>query len=285
VNDLVVHPRDNDLILGTHGRGIWILDHLNPLQELTPEVLASPAHLFSMEPAEQIRYRSEKGHAGDMVFRGENPAPGALIDYWLGPEVGDVSLSILEAGGRIVARVRATNRPGLNRVTWNLRQSEPDQEGAETPRGPLVVPGTYTVRVEVDGVLREQPLVVREDPRIQVDEGTRRAWTQHLLALGALARDAGSGADEMQELAQRVQADSTLPEELMAGAEELERQWNELRTRTRSLMREVEGWVGAPTEDQRAREAYYREMVGVLRDETAALARRVGGEPGLEDPS
>jgi len=132
VNDLVIHPRDNDLILGTHGRGIWILDNINALQELTPEVMASPIHLFSMEPAEQIRE---------------------------------------------VATTRTPDSRGINRATWNLRYSDPGQGANQSPRGPLVVPGQYTVRLEADGTVSEQPLEVREDPRLDIDPEVRRQWT------------------------------------------------------------------------------------------------------------
>ena len=69
-NDLVIHPRDNDLVLATHGRGIWILDNVNALQEMTDEVLASDAHLFTIEPAEMLRLIRVKAQPGDMVLAG-----------------------------------------------------------------------------------------------------------------------------------------------------------------------------------------------------------------------
>ncbi len=68
VYDLVIHPRDNDLVLATHGRGVWILDDISSLQQLTPQVLAEPAHLFAPRAAEEIRYVNPKAHQGDMVF-------------------------------------------------------------------------------------------------------------------------------------------------------------------------------------------------------------------------
>ena len=83
INDFAIHPRDNDLVLATHGRGLWILDNLSALQELTPAVLASDAHLFPIERAKMIRYSNPKAHMGDMVFRGQNPPAGAIIDYYL----------------------------------------------------------------------------------------------------------------------------------------------------------------------------------------------------------
>jgi photosystem II stability/assembly factor-like uncharacterized protein len=280
VNDLAIHPRDNDLILATHGRGIWILDNVNALQELTREVMGSRAHLFSMEAAEQIRYRSEKGHDGNMIFRGTNPAPGAPIDFWLGADDGEATLTILNPERQVVATLPAPGGRGVHRITWNLRHAEPDQGTDPSPRGPLVIPGQYIVRLDLDGVVSENSLEVREDPRIQVSATVRRQWTEDLTALGALARAAREGAEEMADLAERVKAETGLPGNLAPWAEDLIRQWNELRSRTRSLVGEVEGWVGPLTQDQVSRRAYYQEMVETLGREAQAIAQRIGTAPG-----
>jgi len=280
-NDLVIHPRDNDLILGTHGRGIWILDNINALQELTPEVLSARVHLFSMEPAEQIRYRSEKGHGGDMIFRGTNPAPGALIDYWLGEEGGDVLLTILDADGTRVASVPAENSRGVNRVVWNLRHTLAAQPGGQPPRGPLVVPGTYSVRLELGDITREMPLLVREDPRLAVDPQVRARWTADLLALAGFGAEVGEGADSMEELLDSLEERENVPPALKTHARDLMRQWEELGSRTRRLQGEVEGWVGPLTRQQGSQWAFYREMLDTLKGETDTLLNRLrdlGGE-------
>jgi hypothetical protein len=140
-----------------------------------------------------------------------------------------------------------------------------------------VVPGFYIVRLESEGAVTETSLEVREDPRIQVDTATRRQWTQDLLALGGLAREAAEGAGEMRGLADRVESDPAFREALAEWSGDLLRQWNELRNRTRGLVREVEGWVGPLSGDQTSRRDYYREMVGTLQREAAAIAQRIGG--------
>jgi hypothetical protein len=271
INDLVVHPRDNDLILGTHGRGIWILDNINALQELTPSILAAPAHLFSMEPAEQIRYRPEKGHAGNMIFRGRNPTPGAFIDFWLAEDGADVSLTILDGEGREVAGVRAPDELGVNRAVWNLRHSEPGQTANQSPRGPFVVPGHYTVRLEANGAVFEKELEVREDPRLEVEPEVRRQWTADLFTLGALARSVVDDAGLWEETLEEVAGDQEAPAQLRETAQDLMRQWNELRSRTRRLVGEVEGWVGPLTAQQESQQAFYREMLEILRREAEAV--------------
>jgi len=285
VNDLVVHPRDNDLILATHGRGVWILDNINSLQELSPAVLASSGHLFSMEPAEQIRYRSEKGHTGDMIFHGTNPAEGALIDFWLADGQHEATVSVLDQERKLVASLPAPGGTGLNRITWNLRMKNPDQGPGEPPRGPLVVPGQYIVRLEVAETVSESVLEVREDPRLQIDAQTRRQWTEDLLALGDLAREATEGASEMRALVEEIGAGSSFPEALTTWADDILRQWTELQSRVRGLVREAEGWVGPLTDDQQSRRSFYQVMAETLRREAQAIADRVGGAPTAEYPT
>lgn len=284
VNDLVIHPRDNDLILGTHGRGIWILDQINALQEMTPEILEAPAHLFTMEPASQIRYRSEKGHTGDMVFRGTNPPAGAIVDYWLGAEGTEASLTILDGDGSKVATLRPPDARGVNRVVWNLRHDEPGQREDQPPGGPLVVPGTYTVRLEAGGAVSERPLEVREDPRLEVHPRVRRQWTQDLLELSRLSRavvdDAGLWGDYLEEMAEDPDASDALVQD----SRDLQRQWNELGSRTRRLQSEVEGWVGPLTEQQRSQWEFYLEMLDTLRRDAEVLRTRYRGTGGEATP-
>ncbi len=207
-NDLRVHPRDNDLVLGTHSRGVWILDQVNAIQEVTPQVLASEAHLFSTTPAEQIRYASEKAHTGDMFFQGENPPAGAIIDYYLRSArgAGEVSLTVHDASG---AQVAAVEQPGtaagINRAVWDLRHERlPARPGARAgargPLGPLVVPGRYTVRFRAGGVTQEQPVEVREDPRVTVSAAERREWTQNLLEIAELYRGVHAQLTALQPL-------------------------------------------------------------------------------------
>ncbi|MEO6222773.1 MAG: hypothetical protein ABIP90_05950, partial [Vicinamibacterales bacterium] len=176
VNDLAVHPRDQDLVLATHGRGVWILDGVNALQELTPAVAASASALFTPKPADMIRYTNLKAHMGDMVFRGENPASGGAIDYWIGETASDVVLSIHDGTGAEINRVPAATKRGVNRVVWNLRFADLSTGGAAVPTdeeggggggrvpGPYVAPGVYTARLRVDGQTHEKKITVREDP-------------------------------------------------------------------------------------------------------------------------
>ncbi len=263
-NDLVVHARDNDLVLASHGRGIWILDNVNALQGLTPQVMAGNATLFPIEPAAQIRYTNLKAHAGDMVFRGENPANGALIDYWLGAATGTVGLAVHTAAGQLVQTLTPSTVRGVNRVVWNLRHADlpargggggDDDEGGGSSSlpGPYVTPGQYLVRLTVSGQTMEQRVEVRDDPRITITAADRQAWTDAVAGVAALIRQAAPANDAVQKAPDA--ADTTAQK----------RQWRELMARLTGLYGEIGRWSGPPTADQLSELAFYREMLQKLQ--------------------
>ena len=263
-NDLVIHPRDNDLVLASHGRGIWILDNVNALQGLTPEAMTSNATLFTIEGAEQIRYTNTKAHTGDMFFRGDNPPNGAIVDYWLGAKTEGVTLSVHTGSGELVQTLRPTNDRGMNRVVWNLRYadlpvrggfSEDGEGGGGNVAGPYVAPGTYVVRLTTAGRTLEQKVEVREDPRVTVAAADREAWSETLMALAGTIRQAAP-------INERIQKITTGGAELA----ELKRQWRELMTRLTGVYGEIGRWTGRPNADQMSEVKYYTEMVQTLSE-------------------
>jgi hypothetical protein len=260
VYDLAIHPRDNDLVLATHGRGIWILDDISSLQQLTPAVLSEAAHLFVPRPAETIRYVNPKAHEGDMVFHGANPPAGALVDYYLQRDPGgEVTLAVRDATGAAVASLQPSRKAGLNRVVWNLRYdtlppaSGDEESGGRTTAvpGPLVVPGEYTVRLTAGGRTYDQPLRVLEDPRVQVPAADRKAWTDALLSVAEMYRGASVVVD-------RLGGDSATPGDLRRVA-------RELRSRVLSLYQDMSRSTGRPTADQQAQMQFYRTELESLR--------------------
>jgi hypothetical protein len=284
-NDMVIHPRDNDLVLGSHGRGIWILDSLSALQELTPEVLASPAHLFSTKPAEQIRYARMTGAPGHNIYYGENPPAGAIIDYWLAEAGGEIDVSVHDQTGAEVARVEATTDRGINRVVWDLRHASfaapkgPRGEGGgggfgrggrgQGPNGPFVVPGTYVVRLSVAGRSYEKPLVVSEDPRINVGLEERRAWTHTLLRIGGMYEDANDLVGVLADHAASLGDDAA--DDVVSEGQELYRLAGELRRRIQSLYFSVGGWTGGPTADQVAQMSFFAGLIEELTPRVEVL--------------
>lgn len=128
VDDLLIHPRDNDLIAGTHGRGIWICDDISALQQLNDKVLASNAHLFDIRPGVQWLndVTLSRFSGGQKNFRGENPDQGTAISYYLNSAPsGDVKITISDINGKVVRNIDGTKEAGLNRVQWNLRGDPP----------------------------------------------------------------------------------------------------------------------------------------------------------------
>ncbi len=207
VDDIAIHPRDNDLILGTHGRSIWILDDVGPLQEMTEAVLAKDLHVFPTRPATQWRTWSNTGSTGHKAFFGENPPNGALISYYLKtklPEGQQARVTISDASGKTVRQLTGPGAAGLNRVTWDARMESPippapaGQAGGGFGGGgfgffggggggPRVDPGAYTVKVTAGGQEATQTVAINEDPRVTMTAADRTARREALDKLMPLA--------------------------------------------------------------------------------------------------
>ncbi|HTI04557.1 MAG TPA: hypothetical protein VL549_04535 [Gemmatimonadales bacterium] len=126
VRDVQVHPRDNDLLLATHGRGLYILDDVSALQNLTT-AQATDATLFDIRPATRWSMWSRDGNLGQKKWTGENPPNGALITYYLREQpAGEVNITVTDKDGRMVRRMRrVSDDAGINRVAWDLRYDAP----------------------------------------------------------------------------------------------------------------------------------------------------------------
>ena len=181
IHDIVVHPRENDLILATHGRSIWIFDDATVIQQMTPQILDSNAHLFAVRPGLRYASRFTRYGIGDKVFTGPNPATGAVITYYLKEkldEKADFKIQVFDRSGKLIQDLeRPSREKGLNRIAWNLRLGGPEVRRPPTPeqisfgggpRGPQVSPGAYTVKMTAGGKVYEQPVEVRLDPGISV---------------------------------------------------------------------------------------------------------------------
>ncbi len=156
VRDIVVQPEQNDLIIATHGRGIWVLDDLTPLQQLAA---ADAARLVPVRASYRHTMRATRFGIGDKAFAAPNPAYGALVSYQLPDGVASVKLEILDAKGTVVREIKdAPHAQGLNRIAWDLRY-----EGGR----PQALPGRYRTRLTANGQTMEQPVDVRLDPQVQ----------------------------------------------------------------------------------------------------------------------
>jgi photosystem II stability/assembly factor-like uncharacterized protein len=219
VSGIVVQEHFNDLVISTYGRGFWILDDVTPLQQLTPEVMASPVHLFPPRPAYRFRPITPLSTTYDDPTTGEDPEYGASINYWLkAPAEAAPTLTILDGAGKIVRTLRGTNVAGLNRVEWDL-QDEPSTQaklltspvaadyitvGPEGRNAPgasplslLMGPGTYTVKLSIGGVEQTRPLEVRKDPN---SGGTAADVAEQLSFLSAIKEDLELAASAVNRL-------------------------------------------------------------------------------------
>ena len=201
IRDLVIH--ENDLVIGTHGRSIWIMDNIAPLRELAA-LNAQKASLFSPPNAFRVRFNMfTDTPLPPEEPTGENPPDGAIIDYYLPASAGEVVLEILNAEGELIRKYSSKDEPleidstslshptywikpdkilsakaGHQRFVWDLHYQRPEmarfsypisaiyRNTAPVPKGPLVHPGTYTLRLSVDGQSLSKEIQVLADPRI-----------------------------------------------------------------------------------------------------------------------
>ena len=197
VTDIAIHPRDHDLIVGTHGRSAYILDDITPLRELASRALNAFPNLFEIQDA--IQYHTEYwagpySSSGDAMFKGKPRDYGAIITYVANPpdsvaawegtvKEKKVRIEILD-GDSIIRVIKGPDRKGLNRVAWDLCRGE-----FHTPHGTdsldiehsglFVLPGTYAVRFKYEGKEFKQTVKVNPDPRMSFD-ATGREQSQKL---------------------------------------------------------------------------------------------------------
>ncbi len=218
IRDLVIH--EDDLVIGTHGRSIWILDNIAPLRELAQAAGADRAFLFSPPRATRVR--------GNMFSdtplppeepTGQNPPDGAILDYYLAGGPNEVTIEIVDGSGGVIRKYssedppetiepdelayptywfrppqRVSTEPGHHRFIWDLRHEPPPGTHREFsiaavagdtpsgPHGPFVHPGSYTVRLTVDGNVLERSIDVRMDPRVEIRAEDLKLQTENSMA-------------------------------------------------------------------------------------------------------
>jgi photosystem II stability/assembly factor-like uncharacterized protein len=199
VHDILVHPRENDLILGTHGRSVLILDDIRFLQEFKPEQLAAPAHLFPVRDTLRYETTFTRYGIGDGVYAAPNPPYGALITFHLKEDLkpeDKLAIEVLDAQGKKIATVGDLPRiKGIHRVAWNLqvdgaparKPPSPEDAAKKQPNGGEVLPGAYTVRLSLNNATQQQPVAVKLDPTLPSipaqDLSQQRTMANQVLAM------------------------------------------------------------------------------------------------------
>ena len=223
IYEITLHPRDNAMLLATHGRSIWILDDLAPLQEFA-RARGAEAWLFEMRPAVQWSLAADRMREfeGDMQFLGRNPEPGAAIAYHLKAEAKALTFTITDGAGAVVREIagealKGKTGPGINVVQWDLRV-EPlpaprgPQMGGEVGAflsgglgGPLVLPGQYQVAMKLDGrEVASRRFAVQGDPEITIAEADLRARYEAAVELHRMHRRYTEAAASVTALNERL---------------------------------------------------------------------------------
>ncbi len=135
VFDIHVQPREHDLILGTHGRSIWILDDITPLEKMSDSIVSSDVHLFGSRPAIEYRMANMKGFTGAQEFVGANPPYGVILDYFLKTKTeghDPARITITDKNGKRIRELHGPAEAGVNRVDWDLRYDSPTEPAQPT---------------------------------------------------------------------------------------------------------------------------------------------------------
>ncbi len=202
IHDMVVHPRENDLVIGTHGRGIWILDDISSIEGMADAVLTEPGHVFPTRPATQFNlFNRGRGNRGTTYFSAPNPPRGVILDAWVSPDAiatdGATAprLTIHAADGSVVRRLDmpgGDGAGGMHRVIWDMRYGPTwvappggggggggfggGFGGSGTVQSPWVLPGRYEARLSVGDSMSTQTIEVRADPLARISDDDRRLW-------------------------------------------------------------------------------------------------------------
>jgi photosystem II stability/assembly factor-like uncharacterized protein len=353
VDDIEIQARDNDLVLGTHGRSIWILDDMTPLEKMDASVANSSLTFFPPRTATTWFLRQRRWSAGQQMFTAKNPPYGALLSYYLKEAVppetpkknsedrtdaaeqrprrearaeaaekkeGKVKITVLDRDGKVVRELDGPGAAGVNRTNWDLRANppaEPTPEQQEAiaagfgfgPRGPLVEPGEYTIKIKTGDKEAAQKVTVEEDNRIAISASDRAARHEAIEKLYAMAkstdkdrttiegirtaltnareqwrRDAGKpnapkipedivkAADELQKKADALAEKYVRPRPALGNAgPPLEWKPEPLPNQVQNLLNDLDGFAAAPGGQQQERLAELATLVSQASEEVKGV--------------
>jgi photosystem II stability/assembly factor-like uncharacterized protein len=283
VHDIVFHPRDNDIVIGTHGRGIWILDDTSVIEQMGSA--ENGALLATVRPAVQLReFDRGRDSQGARYFRAPNPPRGAILTMYLADEAlqpadaGEdpeaesaggrdgadrltTKLELLDADGSIVRQLDAPSRAGIHRVVWDLRTAPPYEPprnqgggfGFFRPRGAQVLPGTYTARLTIGDRQITQPVEVHLDPEVETDTASLRARYEMSLELNAMQATLHAASQTVNSMTEDLGAVTAALEGMVNAPQELADEARRLTRELRSVNTDLEGQRGFPRDPEAPR--------------------------------
>lgn len=368
VDDIEIQAEQNDLVLATHGRSIWIFDDITPIEKFDASVASADVKLFPPRTAILWDLRERRWSAGQKMFTGKNPPYGAILNYYLkealppeapktakdekekdkdkekreataseqkskteaageqkaktadaGNKEGKAKISVYDKDGKLVREFDGPGKAGVNRTNWDLRWNSPAVPTPEQleaaaagfdfgPRGPLVEPGEYTIKIKAGGKEDSQKVVVEDDPRQQMPAADRAARSEAIQQLYALAKltdkdrktiqgikeGLKAAREQWKKEAERPEAPK-IPEEIQKAAEELQKKvdavaekfvreqeglgnagppfiWKPepLPQQVQSLLRDLDGFWAAPGGQQKDKLA---ELPPLVNDASAQVKK------------
>ena len=298
VRDMDFQTREHDLVLATHGRGIWIIDDLTPLRALNNDLLAKDFTVLPARPVQQRMGGVGGWSPGDAVFVGANPQGGAIITYFQKTRhlFGKMIIEVLDSAGKVVDTVPAGKRAGINRVSWSGRVKPPTvpkaaQAAFAGTQGPRVLPGTYTIRITKAGQSYEQKIDIGLDRRAEYTLADRKAQFDAAMQVHALFGEMSKvtsaiermamlgqvapkmfapGAPELKQIAALISDAQEIRKEIVATKEGGAITGEErLREHTDQLYSAILGYEGKPGQ-------YQLDRIVVLSDALKAIQARFG---------
>jgi photosystem II stability/assembly factor-like uncharacterized protein len=277
VDDIAIHPRENDLILGTHGRSAWIMADVAPLEHLSQSVMAQPGHVFPLKATVMWAQMGDWPFYG-ATYSAPNPPRATPIRYYVrdeGAEEHDFSVEITDSSGATVRTFDGPAEPGVNEILWDWRHDAPYEaragegggggrgRGGGTPQGPIVMPGQYTVTLHVGEDDFSSTMEIQADPRRSMTVADRQARQDALMSLNQLAAPLFEVTQAAQRLTDQMEEAESLLEEYEGGSEALTEMLVEIQEEleaVRTGLDEARAWAGVggaiqgsstlPTEDQ-----------------------------------
>jgi photosystem II stability/assembly factor-like uncharacterized protein len=356
VDDIQIQARENDLVLATHGRSIWLFDDLTPIEKMDPNVAASSLTFFPPRTAITWRLRRRQWFAGQKIFAAKNPAYGALLSYYLKDAVpleapkkdkdnkdnkdnkdkkdsaeenskgdagakkeGKAKITVLDKDAKVVREFDGPGAVGVNRTNWDLRwnaPAEPTPEQQEAiaegfgfgPRGPLVDPGEYTIKIKAGEKEATQKVTVEEDARITISAADRAARREAINQLYEMAKSSAKDRGTIEGIQTALKAAqeqwkkdaakataTKIPDEIVKAAEELQKkvdavaekfvrereglgnagpplEWkpDPLPNQVQGLLGDIDGFTAAPSGQQKEK---LSELTPLVSDASAQVKK------------
>ena len=262
-DDLLIHPREKDLVLGTHGRSFWVLDDTSPLAEWST-VYNKPVHVFSVRAATLFHYWKDTSYRAQEEWAGENPPYGAIISYLVNSDVDSVTITVKRRKSQIIRTYRQPVVKGsIQRLAWDLKypppssqQNESKTEGLQKPKpedilpkpahpldpqGPSVSPGLYSVTIAAGNETSTQPIRVNPDPKLNLKVGDYRQQEKFLVKLMIIYENAYAMNEKLKSKIKDLEELLDKDDEKLINVKDQQKQVNTIRTGATRLASELKG--------------------------------------------